>query len=86
MAAQGGDVAIGFEGVAADEGPDQTSYTVKFSASTPEPEENKSEEIVLLETRGSSPEQDEEHEESVKKVIILYLFCMKYMNIQFVYF
>ena len=46
-----GDVSIGFEGLdEAGENPDQSSYTVKFSASTPEPDANeKSEEIVLLE-------------------------------------
>ncbi len=59
-----GDVSIGFEGLdAAGEKPDESSYTVKFSASTPEPDANeKSEEIVLLEKnkRDSTDGEDED--------------------------
>ncbi len=66
--AQSGEVAIGFEGLdAAGETPDQSSYTVKFSASTPEPDVNeKSEEIVLLEKKGDSSKAEEDQNSNEK--------------------
>ncbi len=69
--AAGGEVAIGFDAIAAEEtAPDPSSYTVKFSASTPEHEpadtSGKSEEIVLLE-RSTDPSEPKESED-LKKV------------------
>ena len=60
--AEPADVAIGFEGLASDPDSGQKSYTVKFSATDPEPEpQGKSEEIVLLE-RSESPKRTGEGE------------------------
>ena len=63
--AEPADVAIGFEGLTSDPDSGQKSYTVKFSATDPEPEpQGKSEEIVLLE-RSESPKAAGEGEDSV---------------------
>ncbi|XP_064396523.1 anoctamin-7-like isoform X2 [Halichondria panicea] len=72
--AQSGEVAIGFEGLdAAGETPDQSSYTVKFSASTPEPDVNeKSEEIVLLEKKGDSSKAEEDQNGNEKDQTVFF--------------
>lgn len=65
--AQSADVQIGFEGLDSDNAGGDKSYTVKFSASDPEPEQGKSEEIVLLE-RSESPQRDPGDNDAEKEV------------------
>lgn len=61
-----GEVAIGFEGL--EETESQKSYTVQFSASDPEPDDDrkKSEQIVLLERSEGSPVPKGEEEDPEK--------------------